>query len=169
MTSIGLKKWRSPRFPSVEEFSIHVYIHSDYTNQPKSNVNDGTVNDHQIKPSYTHNGVGHSDPLHVPHTDIHQSNTPNCQVAKPNVRIGSTWISPPRTAEWAILTLVFPQPPSMNRWIFAVFNNTYHRTNIISSAPKYAGDRCSFPPWEVFIGLRLADFIYKIRSPDTVF
>jgi hypothetical protein len=169
MTSIGLKKWRSPRFPSEEKSSIHFYIHSDYTNQQKSNLNDGTVNDHQVKPSCTLDGLQHSDPLQVPHTDIHQSNTPNCQVAKHNVRTRLTRTCPPRTAEWAMFTLVSSQPASMYRWIFTVFNNTNHSTNILSSTTKYAGDRCSILPWEDFIGLKLADFIYKIRGPDTVF
>jgi hypothetical protein len=65
-TSIGLYKLRSPKFPSVAEHSIPFNIHSDCANQSKSNVNDGTVNNHQFKPSWTHNGIRHSDPLHVP-------------------------------------------------------------------------------------------------------
>ena len=38
-------------FPSVAVFSVPFNIHSDFTNQTKSNVKDGTVNDHQLKPS----------------------------------------------------------------------------------------------------------------------
>jgi len=95
-TSIGLYILRSPKFPSAAETSIPFNIHSDSANQSKSIVNDGTVNNHQFKLSWTHNGIRHSDPLHVPYTDIHQSNTPNRQVTKHNVRFRPKRISPPQ-------------------------------------------------------------------------
>jgi len=50
-TSIGLYILKSPKFPSVAEHSIPFNIHSVSANQSKSNVNDGTVNNHQFKPS----------------------------------------------------------------------------------------------------------------------